>query len=175
MAQEAAAYYSALMSPKPSQPEAARKCTAKLAESPLSATSRKKLEGPIKLEEVQRAINMLAPGKSGGPDGIPAEYFRAMQCEIAQDLTDDYNAIFDDRQLTANMSLGEIILLYKKGDPRDIKTTPPNHAPQRGIQSANKGAGVPSETGDRGDHQPDADRLRPRPAHTMEHPPSEPD
>ena len=48
-----------------------------------------------------------------------------MENVIASDLADYYNEQYDDKRLTDNMLLGEIILLYKKKDPRDIRNYRP--------------------------------------------------
>ena len=67
----------------------------------------------------------MAKGKSPGPGGLPAEYFHVMEDVMASDLTAYFNEMYDDRELTANMLMGEIILLYKKKDPRDIRNYRP--------------------------------------------------
>ena len=66
-----------------------------------------------------------AKGKSAGPDGIPAEYFHCMLDQVKEDLTAYYNEMFDERTLTTGMLCGEIILLYKKKDPRDVRNYRP--------------------------------------------------
>ena len=125
MCTEAAVFYQTLMGPKPSDPDAARTCTDKLQESPLSTASKKKMEGKITSGEVGRAIRRLAKGKSCGPDGVPAEYFHALESMLADDLAAYYNELYEHGELTSNMLMGEIILLYKKKDPRDIRNYRP--------------------------------------------------
>ena len=130
MCSHAARYYEKLMSAKSSDPEAAEVLLSKLSEEAagrphLRAADRKKLEGKITEGEVRKAIRRTAKGKSPGPDGMPAEYFHVMENVIASDLADYYNELYDDRKLTDNMLLGEIILLYKKKDPRDIRNYRP--------------------------------------------------
>ena len=44
---------------------------------------------------------------------------------MAPDLADMYNECGADGQLTPTMMLGEIILLYKKKDPRDVRNYMP--------------------------------------------------
>ena len=118
-------YYAQLMSDKASNPEAAEKLLAKLRERPLSARDRKSIEGAISEEEVLEAIAQLATGKSPGPDGVPPEFYRRFATLLAGDLASVYNECYADRSLTPNMSLGEIILLYKKKDPRDARNYRP--------------------------------------------------
>ena len=130
MCSHAARYYEKLMSAKSSDPEAAEVLLGKLSEEAagrphLRAADRKKLEGKITEGEVRKAIRRTAKGKSPGPDGLPAEYFHVMENIIAFDLADYYNELYEDRRLTDNMLLGEIILLYKTKDPRDIRNYRP--------------------------------------------------
>ena len=48
-----------------------------------------------------------------------------MESVLVNDLTSYYNELYDERQLTPNMLMGEIILLYKKKDPRDARNYRP--------------------------------------------------
>ncbi|MDC0525513.1 reverse transcriptase domain-containing protein [bacterium] len=125
MCGHAARYYETLMSRKPSDTAAAATLESKLKEKTLSDADRKKLDGKITPSEVRRAVRRLAKGKSPGPDGLPAEYFHVMEDVLADDLAAYYNEIYDDRYLTDNMLMGEIILLYKKKDPRDVRNYRP--------------------------------------------------
>ena len=118
-------YYSNLMSDKASDPAAAETLFAKLRERQLSVSDRESIEGKITRDEVLEAIAHLGLGKSPGPDGIPAEFYRAYADLLADDMTEMYNECWEDGSLTPNMLLGEIILLYKKKDPRD----PRNYRP----------------------------------------------
>ena len=118
-------YYTELMSDKASDPEAAERLFAKLRERQLSKKDRESIEGKITVDEVLGAIAQLAVGKSPGPDGIPPEFYRTFATLLAEDLTAMYNECWDEGSLNPNMLLGEIILLYKKKDPRD----PRNYRP----------------------------------------------
>ena len=118
-------YYTELMSDKASNPEAAERLFAKLRERQLSDRDRESIEGKITVEEVLGAIAQLAIGKSPGPDGIPPEFYRTFATLLADDMTAMFNECWEEGSLNPSMLLGEIILLYKKKDPRD----PRNYRP----------------------------------------------
>eukprot|EP00967_Tisochrysis_lutea_P127673 scaffold217421_cov22-Tisochrysis_lutea.AAC.1 len=61
----------ALHSPKKAQ--RVPQLEATLAARPISDLDRRRLEGSIKVEETIQAIRSIGPGKSAGPDGLPAE------------------------------------------------------------------------------------------------------
>ena len=77
------------------------------------------------MEETLLAIRSIGPGKSAGPDGIPAEVYKAHEKLVAPILTDLYNQTFDTGLIPYTMREGDIILLYKKSDARD----PRNYRP----------------------------------------------
>ena len=54
-----------------------------------------RLEGRITVEETLLAIRSIGPGKSAGPDGIPAEVYKAHIKLVAPILTDLYNQTFE--------------------------------------------------------------------------------
>ena len=114
MCQEMEAYFRQVYSKKPSKPDSAEKLLKPLRKRQLPKEAVKKLEGKITEEEVRRAIRRSARGKSTGPDGVPNEYFQAMESVLVNDLTSYYNELYDERQLTPNMLMGEIILLSRK-------------------------------------------------------------
>jgi hypothetical protein len=118
-------YYEKLMSDKGMDGVAAEKLFAKLRERKLSNQDRDRIEGEITVDEVLDAIAHLAPRKSPGPDSIPPEFYRRFATMLAPDMADMYNECGADGQLTPSMMLGEIILLYKKKDPRDVRNYRP--------------------------------------------------
>jgi hypothetical protein len=125
MLQTLTTYYTQLMSDKSSDPQAAEILLNKLREQPLSKKDSESIEGKIKEEEVLEAIAHIAPRKSPGPDGIPPEFYRRFATMLSTDMTEMYNECLKNRQLTPTMYLGEIILLYKKKDPRDVRNYRP--------------------------------------------------
>eukprot|EP00967_Tisochrysis_lutea_P122505 scaffold202796_cov27-Tisochrysis_lutea.AAC.1 len=101
-------YYVWLYSPKATQrvPE----IETVLTERPLSDLDRRRLEGRIDVEETLRAIRGIGPGKSAGPDGIPAEVYKAHEKLSAPLLTRLYNLALDKGTLAYTMREGDIIL-----------------------------------------------------------------
>lgn len=69
---------------------------------------------PITLVEVQEAIKSLNPGKSPGPDGFSAEYYKANSDLLAPILEGMYNESFRNCQLPKTLSDATITLILKK-------------------------------------------------------------
>ena len=74
---------------------------------------------------LQKSQHQKSHAKSPGPDGVPPEFYRRFATLLAPDPADMYNECDADGQLTPSMRLGEIILLYKKKDPRDVRNYRP--------------------------------------------------
>ena len=62
----------------------------------------------------------LGCGKSPGPDGIPAELYRRFVDLVAPELTKVLRESAQDSRLPPSFLEGDITLIYKKKDPRDI-------------------------------------------------------
>ena len=122
-------YYVWLYSPKNAQRVPQLEST--LADRPLSDLDRRRLEGSITVEETIQAIRSIGAGKSAGPDGLPAEVYKAHEKTAAPLLTQLYNQALVTGTLAFTLRAGDIILLYKKGDARD----PRNYRPITLLQS----------------------------------------
>jgi len=83
------------------------------------------MEKKIQVDELRAAIRKMARGKSPGPDCIPAEFYIEFTDMIADSLTHTLNEAHDDHALPHTFLEGEISILYKKGDPRDMKNYRP--------------------------------------------------
>lgn len=72
------------------------------------------LGGPITVTEVQEAIKSLNAGKSPGPDGFSAEYYKANSDLLSPVLKELYNEAFSCGQLPKTLSDATISLILKK-------------------------------------------------------------
>ena len=105
-------YYVWLYSPKRAQ--RVPQLETALSDRPVSDLDRRRLEGSIEVEETIRAIRSIGLGKSAGPDGLPAEVYKAHEKIAAPLLTRLYNQALVTGTLAFTLREGDIILLYKK-------------------------------------------------------------
>ena len=80
---------------------------------------------PITKDELHCTISQLATGKSPGPDGITAEFYKKNWTLISQQFTDAINDIHLNGHIPKEMKLGSIILIHKKHDTRLLKNYRP--------------------------------------------------
>ena len=82
------------------------------------------LDVPITPEEVSRAIKEATPNKSPGLDGLPAELWKNLN-EIAKPLAELFNEWMTLGEIPASCKEGLVTLLFKKGDPLDVRNYRP--------------------------------------------------
>lgn len=70
------------------------------------------------LEEVQKAIKQMNPGKAAGKDGIPAELFKAMSGEALQTFHSVLSSIWEEEDMPAELRDASIVALYKNKGSR---------------------------------------------------------
>lgn len=80
---------------------------------------------PVDEQEVMHHIRKLKTDKSPGPDGIRNEALKAGGALLTHPLTHLFNKVLNTGQVPVQWKRSEIILLYKKGDPRDISNYRP--------------------------------------------------
>ncbi|CAH2097150.1 unnamed protein product [Euphydryas editha] len=80
---------------------------------------------PIQETEIIREIKRLKPNKSPGPDGIANEALKIACTILTTPLTILFNKILDTSITPKEWSESNIILLYKKGDPKDVSNYRP--------------------------------------------------
>lgn len=79
----------------------------------------KSLENSIQEKEILEAMALMHSGKSPGPGGFPAEWFKTFQNKLTSHLTRTYNYSFNTTQHEA-LSLANIgLILEKNKDPED--------------------------------------------------------
>ncbi|GBG63435.1 hypothetical protein CBR_g38055 [Chara braunii] len=91
----------------------------------LSQGARLSLDRPITLEELWEVVKSMAKGKSPGSDGLPVEFYEAVWLHVGPILLSLYNRVLEGGSLTADMKMGIIMLIYKKGDKCNIRNWRP--------------------------------------------------
>jgi hypothetical protein len=120
---EFARYYTHLSRPKSSvDSETVLKA---LEAKGLSDADSLKLEAPLSLVEIQKAMCSMASGKSPGPDGLGAEIYHAFGPLIASPLHLMLLEAQSKGVLPEEFASGDISVLYKKSDPRDFRNYRP--------------------------------------------------
>lgn len=118
-------YYSWLFSEKPSSPDDAAHYITLLEQRTLSVEARNSLEGHVTIKETYKSMSSLANGKSPGPDALPNEFYKWFAGTLAGTLTKVLNEAFDNESLPECLKTGNISLLYKKKDRRDMRNYRP--------------------------------------------------
>ncbi len=78
----------------------------------------KELEHPITAIELEAAVKSLQSGKSLGPDGFPAEFYKIFWKQLAPNLLEMFTESFKSGTLSQTLNQACISLLLKKGkDP----------------------------------------------------------
>lgn len=76
-------------------------------------------------QEAQKAIQKMKNNKSPGPDGLTKEFYETFWDIIGEDLTEVLNNSFLRGSLPQSSRTAEITLIFKKGDPANIKNWRP--------------------------------------------------
>ena len=79
----------------------------------------------LSVGELWKAVSAMKKGKSPGPDGFPAEFYRIFWDILGGDLRDVFAAAFNLNKLSHSQRVGNIILLPKSGDPLDPRNRRP--------------------------------------------------
>uniref|UniRef100_A0A8C5R981 Reverse transcriptase domain-containing protein n=1 Tax=Leptobrachium leishanense TaxID=445787 RepID=A0A8C5R981_9ANUR len=85
----------------------------------LPAHQREILVGPITDREVGGAITPLKTGKSPGPDGLTADYYKILKAQICPILTTMFNDIYVSGNAIDSFNASHTILIPKPGKPAD--------------------------------------------------------
>ena len=75
---------------------------------------------PFEMEELEEAIDTSANRKSPGPDGLPIEVYKCFNNRCREHLLNTFNEIATTGFMPRSWKEGRIILLYKRGDKKDI-------------------------------------------------------
>lgn len=79
------------------------------------------LERPISEDEVKCAIESLNPGKSPGPDGLSAAFYKMFKYEMVPVLTKLFNAAYDLKTLPPSYSTSHTVLIPKTDEAEKLK------------------------------------------------------
>lgn len=94
----------------------------------ITADFRQKLEAPISGSEIRAAIRRGKQGRSPGEDGLPLELYKNITTlgeDMEKILKVVLNAIREAKRLPAWFKRGCLSLLYKRGDPFEIRNYRP--------------------------------------------------
>ena len=72
-------------------------------------------------EEVERAIEKMKRHKAQGIDGITSDIIKLGGPIVLTYLTNVFNNILKTKQIPDSWHEAKIVILFKKGDPKDIK------------------------------------------------------
>lgn len=81
-----------------------------------SPTAQRMLEAPLTSEELTKAVQALAKGKSPGPDGLTAEFFQSYWSFMCDNFTRMVNESLARGRFPNGVTRGKIALLFKEGD-----------------------------------------------------------
>ena len=76
-------------------------------------------------EEVERAIKRMKKHKAQGMDGITSDIIKLGGPIVLTYLTNIFNNILKTKQIPDSWHEAKILILFKKGDPKDIKNYRP--------------------------------------------------
>uniref|UniRef100_A0A8C5WH19 Reverse transcriptase domain-containing protein n=1 Tax=Leptobrachium leishanense TaxID=445787 RepID=A0A8C5WH19_9ANUR len=92
----------------------------------LTPTAIETLDAPIPVEEIKRVITALKTGKCPGPDGLPAEYYKAFPDELLPHLTSLFSRLRDGEQFHPHTLSATISVIGKPGkDVSDVRNYRP--------------------------------------------------
>ena len=94
-------------------------------ENSLNEEEKSSLEGMITTEEVHRELKEMQGNKSPGLDGLTKEFYLSFWEVIGDDLVETVNNVFLTENLSETMRTAVISVLFKKGDPAEVKNYRP--------------------------------------------------
>ena len=116
-------YYTKLFDHKPSSdPE---RMLALLKTKRVPARKAKIMDAPFEEKDVTAAIRRLGKGKSPGPDTLPAEFYQDFEFLVAGHFLGAIQESIRNGSMAPDIRSGIITLIYKKGDPREVRNYRP--------------------------------------------------
>ena len=118
-------YYEWLYKEKKTSDEHDETLLSHMSGNPIPQDIANRADAKIKLDDIVTAIRKTANNKSPGPDGLPGEFYRAYETMLAQPLKEAIIEAQRTNKLPPSMLEGDITLIYKKKDPKDIRNYRP--------------------------------------------------
>ncbi len=87
---------------------------------PISVERAEQIDQPPLTSEIEHVVNTCKKGKSPGPDGIPAEFYRTFCKEISPLLTALYTEVLQTGEFPSGFTNSHIRLIHKKGPKDDL-------------------------------------------------------
>ena len=91
----------------------------------LSEIDSQSLEGEITKSECEKALLKMKGNKSPGLDGLSIEFYKTFWPELGDLIVESFNEAFQDQLLVNSRNVSILSLIFKKGDPSDIKNYRP--------------------------------------------------
>lgn len=80
------------------------------------------LERPITVKEVEKAIDELSLGKSPGPDGLGAAFYKCFKAEMAEVLHHVINECYEMKRMPPSFRMTHMVLIPKTNDPLKLRS-----------------------------------------------------
>ena len=77
------------------------------------------------MEELEEYIKKAKKRKAPGPDGIPMEFYKAMNFEMKYEILTILNHWWNEEDIPEEALKARVVLLYKKGATSDIENYRP--------------------------------------------------
>ena len=71
------------------------------------------------------AVTSMGANKTPGGDGLPSEFFKVFWDIIRQDVVEVFSYMMREGIISESMREGVVVLIYKKGDKKDIRNWRP--------------------------------------------------
>lgn len=78
---------------------------------------RERLEMPITLEEIEKAIDDLPSGKAPGPDGLNAAFYKTFKGYVSQFLLNVITEAYERKKVPLSFATSHVVLIPKSEDP----------------------------------------------------------
>ena len=117
-------FYSTLYTPEETSVEAQEELLAHVTDK-FSVTAADSLNAELSIDEIKEALSLMNSNKAPGPDGLSPALYKALADTLLPLMLSAFKAALSMESFPEELSLGQIILLYKSGDPTLMKNYRP--------------------------------------------------